>query len=258
MQKTMENSVGSSKILLGLKNSHNNSNKAHDSEFAALFYIRNINIELGKDLDEVILILKGLEDLNKKSKQILDEYCIVTERALYDDLISSSDLNLKHIGKQFRYLKANITEKINLNDFLFWEYSEILLVTVVNEYDQLKRIAFHILPEVEKMYWRSAIVQVQEETIVAITSRVSIIKQQFNFVTLNTPKHMTSAEMQNLIGSIPLNFTLNEAQNFEDEDRACKLTEATEQKNKNTFWSSVLNLLPKYLNKNISENVLSD
>ena len=80
MKTTMKNLVSQSKSFLGLRNRKSVAARAHDTEFAALFYIRNINVELDKDLNDVLHDLKGLESLNKKSRSLLETHCALNER----------------------------------------------------------------------------------------------------------------------------------------------------------------------------------
>jgi hypothetical protein len=258
MKTTMKNLVGHSKSFFGLKNRNNATARAHDTEFAALFYIRNINIELDKDLAKVLHILKGLENLNKKSKLLFETCCSLNERLLWYKILDRLDNNLVQISKQLDYLRGDTSNKINLNGFLFWEFAQSTMYCITEDYEKLKKIAFFILPPVDKMYFRSSISQVQEETLTATISHLSICKQQFDFIIENTPTHITSESMQNLINKIPTNYTLEEAQKYESDNREIELIQQNNFESKSKHWYSVLNLLPKSTHSSSSEKMMLD
>ncbi len=256
MKTTMKNLVSHSKSFLGLSNKNNAARKAHDTEFAALFYIRNITVELDKDLTDVLHILKGLESLNKKSRSLLETHCALNERLLWEEILDNLNNNLNHINQQFHYLKRNIINKINLNSSLFWEHNKSTVDCITDDYKKLKKVALQVLPQMEKMYFRSSISQVQEETLTAIISHISICKQQFDFIKQYTPKRMASESMQNIIKSIPTNYTLDEAQKYESDDREAELIQQNNFKPKH--WYSFLNLLPKSSHNSSSRNLMFD
>ena len=201
-------------------------------------------------------ILKDLESLNKKTRLLFETHCALNERILWEEILENLKNNLSHISQQFHYLKGNIIKKINLNPSLFWEFNRSEINCIAEDYEKLKNTAFKILPQIEKMYFRSAISSVQEETLTVIAIHINMCKQQFDFITKNTPNNTASQSMQNMVKSIPENYNLDEAQKFESAFRDAELIQQNNFKPKH--WYSFLNLSPKSTHDSSSGNLMLD
>lgn len=252
MTITMKNLLSHSKTFLGLRKKITASVREHDYEFAALFLIKNINVQLDNDLEETLQILNTLENLTKKSRVILETNCSVKERILWENILDALQDNLNQISQQLNYLNTSISSKSKVHSSLFWQHNQCIINRIKTDYENLGKIAFQILPQVEKMYWRSAIAQVQEEMLTAVLSRISICKQQYDFTTQYTPHKKTSTIMQNMLRNIPINFTLDEAQKYVSDNMKI------ETKPKNINWASFFNFPLKSSQKSSSENMIAN
>jgi hypothetical protein len=214
MINIMKNLFNNSKIFLGMADREKASRNLHNSQFAALFYIRNTNIELDKDLEEVLCILKGLENLNEKSSLILTASCSPSNVLFWKPILQKIEFNLTQINHQLAYLKENIVGFAILNDFIFWSQNATVLEVITQEYKKLEKITFEIIPESEKSLWQHSILKVQNEDFSKMISLINICKQQFDFTKRFTPREVNTIT-QTIVKNTPAHYSLDEARKFE-------------------------------------------
>jgi len=214
MNTIIKNLFNRSKSFLGLTDDEEFNGQADDSQFAALFFIRNINVELAKDLADIVLLLKDLEDLNKKVRSVFTSTVSGSKVDLWEAVLDCMKDHVLHLSLQISYLKDNISKNSQLNDSIFWNYNQYVLKGIKDECYRLAELGLEILPESERMYWRTNVCEVQTETIAAIELRINICKQQFDFIKKFTPKEANTI-LQTRIGSTPNYRTPKETQKYE-------------------------------------------
>ncbi len=214
MNNTLKNLFNHSKNLLRMINKKQDQDKTSESYSVALFYIRNTSIELDKDLAEVLILLKGLENLNHKIRLIYVSNCSTSESMIWESVIERLNNLLSQISEQLTHLKVNNSTHCKLHSNLFWQQNEDLMDGLVEEYKNLEEIGFKVLPTKEKMYWRMNVCDVQNETCSALVSLITICKQQFNFIKQYTPNEL-NAITKTIFKNTPSPYSANEAQNCE-------------------------------------------
>ncbi|WP_126340424.1 hypothetical protein [Kaistella jeonii] len=193
-----------------MMNKKKDPDKTSESYSAALFYIRNTNIELDKDLTEVLIMLKSLENLNHKICLIFISNFSTSESIIWESVIERLNDHLSQIREQLTHLKENRSSHCKLHSNLFWQQNEDLMESLAAEYRNLEEIGFQVLPPKEKMYWRMNVCDVQSETCTALVSLITICKQQFNFIKQYTPIEVNTIT-QTIINTPPPTYSLNEA-----------------------------------------------
>lgn len=214
MNTTIKNLFNRSKNFLRPTEKKESDGQTDDSQFAALFFIRNINVELEKDLADIVLLLKDLENLNQKVRSVFSSTICRSKVDLWESVLNCMKDYVMHLSLQISYLKDNISKKAPLNDPLFWEYNQQVLKEIKDQCHHLATLGLEILPASEKMYWRVNVCEIQTETIAVIELRISMCKQQFDFIKKFTPKEINTI-MQTRIGSTPFYSTLDEAQRYQ-------------------------------------------
>ena len=206
-----------SKNLWKGMSSTKSSRNAYDSNFAALFYIKNTSLELDKELGEVLLILKKLENINGKSKIVFKNIDPAHKVKSWEPFLNNADVYYSQISEQFTYLKENLIDKAVFNDFVFWQQIDYCLEIITLQYIDLEKIAVEFLTDKEKMYWINCVYNLQNENFEVLLSRISICRQQFDFIKKYTPNKKNGI-MQKMIKNIPENYSLDEARKYESEN----------------------------------------
>ena len=189
------------------------SNSNSESDFAALFYIRNTNIELDKDLAVVLKMVIDLEHCCTKIRLLLNAASPNKENMHWETLVEDISDHLSEIGAQLKYLKDNMLQNTTLNASLFWQQTENLIEDLTSAYQKLEVIGFEILPEEQKKYWKLGICDVQNETFQSAVSRIVMCRQQFDFIKKFTP-HVENKRMQTIIRDTPIHYSLDEARKY--------------------------------------------
>ena len=212
MITTIKNFYHHSKNYLG-RNKKKSASKTAESHFAALFYIRNTNIELEKDLDIVLKMVKDLEQCSGKIREILSAASRKTKNIDWEVLVDNVNEHLNEIREQLIYLKENRVKNTTLNASLFWQQMGNLIKDITTAHEKLEDIGFEILPEQEKKYWKLGICDVQNETFQSAVSRITMCRQQFEFIKKYTPNEINMI-MKTIIENTPTDYSLEEARKY--------------------------------------------
>lgn len=212
MITTIKNFYHHSKNYLG-QNKNKSASKTAESHFAALFYIRNTNIELEKDLDIVLKMVKDLEQCSGKIREILSAASRKTKNIDWEVLVDNVNEHLNEIREQLIYLKENRVKNTTLNASLFWQQMGNLIKDITTAHEKLEDIGFEILPEQEKKYWKLGICDLQNETFQSAVSRITMCRQQFEFIKKYTPNEINMI-MKTIIENTPTDYSLEEARKY--------------------------------------------
>ena len=112
------------------------------------------------------------------------------------------------------YLKKNIAEKNPLNSSVFWFQNQSYVDSITENYKSLEKIGLQILPEEEKLYWRTCICNTQDEIFSLIASLTNICKVELDFIEKYIPDTVDITSQQ-IINRIPADCTLEEATKYQ-------------------------------------------
>lgn len=185
-----------------------------DIQFTALFYIRSTNAHLDKDLTEVLNSLKELENLNNRSGLIFKINLLPNTKNQWMTILTEINSSSALLKEQFIYLKKNIAEKNPLNSSVFWFQNQSYVDSITENYKSLEKIGLQILPEEEKLYWRTCICNAQDEIFSLIASLTNICKVELDFIEKYIPDTVDITSQQ-IINRIPADYTLEEATKYQ-------------------------------------------
>lgn len=238
-----------------LLNKKNDSSKNLHAEFSALIYIRNTNIALDKDLDEIFQILKELQTLNKKSRLIFKTNCTLSQHILWESLINEINDNLNYVKLQLDYIKENTLKRNYLNYSFFWQQNKIYLEAVIDSYKKLEQLSIQILPKEERLIWKTNIGSTQDEFFLIMISFLNICKVELNFIKAHTPDNL-KAVMQNIVENIPNIYITRKKHRYERAYITALEKYKEEFFEKRSFWDILLKILTIDKKKSPSEHIM--
>lgn len=238
-----------------LLNKKNNSSKNRHAEFAALIYIRNTNIALDKDLEEIFQIIKELQTLNKKSRLIFKTNCTLSQHILWELLINEINDNLNYIKLQLDYIKENTIKRNYFNYSFFWQQNKIYLGAVTDSYKKLKQLSNQILPKEERSTWKTNVSSIQDEFFHIMISFLNICNVELNFIKAHTPNNL-KAVMQNIIENIPNIYITRKKHRYERAYITALEKYKKEFGERRSFWDILLKVLTIDMRKYPSEHIM--
>lgn len=249
----MKHLLDKRKTKFRLLNKKNDSSKIQHAEFVTLIYIRNTNIVLDKDMKEVLLILKELQKLNRKSRLIFKTNCSLSKHILWESLISEINDNLNYIKLQLDYIKENTIKINHFNYSLFWQQNKIFLDTIKDGYQKLEQLGTQILPKEERLIWNSNVNSIQDELFYMMISLLDICKIGLDFIKMSTPDNL-KAIMQSVIENIPkINI---KAHRYERAYITALKKYKEEFSEKRSFWDILVKVLTIDAKKSPTEHVM--
>lgn len=184
---------------LGKKNA---ISKIRHAEFVSLIYIRNTNIAMDKDLQEILRILKELQVLSRKSRMVFKTNCTLSQHILWEVLINKINDNINCIRLQIEYIKENTIKINHFNHSLFWKQNETFLNLLKESFEKIDELSSQILPQEERLTWKTNIGSNQEEFFYMMLPLLNICKIELDFIKTHTPANLKKV-MQNVIEDIP-------------------------------------------------------
>ncbi|ATL43458.1 hypothetical protein [Elizabethkingia bruuniana] len=212
------------------------------SQFAALFYIRNANTILRKDLTDILGALKELENLNKQAKDILSLHCSTEVNQQCENTLSIIGNNLAYVEEQIFYIKENIVEKNRLNSYIFWQQNQYYIEKITIDYKHIETLGFQILPKEEKLYWRINICDIQNEFFTLIIALINVCMGELKYIEAQMPARISNTT-SNIMHNIPGNYTLQQAKKYEKEYLKALVIYKTEFNKKRNLWDRLLDIL---------------
>jgi hypothetical protein len=251
----MKNLFKHPKNRFGLRNKKNISNRAYYSQFVALFYIRNTNINLRNNVIEILRMLKELQHLNNKSRLVFSTHCTLSKHNMWQFILANINENLGYVRLQFEYVKENIAKKNKINASIFWAQNKIYIESLTENHNNLLQLAVQILPEEERLSWKTTTCDFYDEIISLLIPLINICKQESEFVEKFTPKIFNKITLD-IIKNIPKNYTLQEARDYEQEYLRALTNYKNELNGKPNLWDTLLNLLSGGMHQSPSERVM--
>ncbi|WP_089859422.1 hypothetical protein [Chryseobacterium taeanense] len=251
----MKHTINKRRIKFRLLNKKNSLNKISHTEFASLLYIRNTNIALNKDLEEILRILKELQKINKKSRLVFKTNCTLTQHILWETIINEINQNLMYIKLQIEYLKENTIQANHFNFSLFWQQNKIFVKTIEDNYEKLELLGHEILPNEELLYWRANICNMYDEFFHILISLLNIGKIELNFIKTHSP-HNLSEIIQNIIINIPKIKNNDKLKRYERIYIEALKNYKEESSERLSFWNVVLKALSMNKDKSPSEQIM--
>ncbi|MCL1668196.1 hypothetical protein M2T82_09010 [Elizabethkingia ursingii] len=231
--------------------------QGNTSQLSALFYIRNANTVLRKDLTDILEALKELENLNKQAKVILNLYCSTEVDRQCEDTLARISHNLAYVEEQIFYIKENIVEKNRLNSYIFWQQNQYFIEKITIDYKHIETLGFQILPKEEKLYWRINICDIQNEFFTLIIALINICMGELKYIEEQTPARISNTTA-NIMHNIPVNYTLEQAKKYEKEYLKALLIYKTEFNKKRNLWDRLLDILAGGTHQSPKEHVMLD
>lgn len=251
----MKHTLNKRKTKFRLLNKKNSLNKISHAEFASLLYIRNTNIALNKDLEEILRILKELQKINKKSRLVFKTNCTLTQHILWETIINEINQNLMYIKLQIEYIKENTIQANHFNFSLFWQQNKIFVKTIEDNYEKLELLGHQILPNEELLYWKANICNMYDEFFHILISLLNICKIELNFIKTHSP-HNLSEIIQNIIINIPKIKNNDKLKRYERIYIEALKNYKEEFSERLSFWNVVLKALSMNKDKSPSEQIM--
>ncbi|OBS11370.1 hypothetical protein ATE49_10645 [Elizabethkingia miricola] len=227
------------------------------SQFAALFYIRNANTTLRKDLTDILGALKELENLNKQAKDILSLHSSTEVNQQCENTLSIIGNNLAYVEEQIFYIKENIVEKNRLNSYIFWQQNQYYIEKITIDYKHIETLGFQILPKEGKLYWRINICDIQNEFFTLIIALINVCMGELKYIEAQTPARISNIT-SNIMHNIPGNYTFQQAKKYEKEYLKALVIYKTEFNKKRNLWDRLLDILAGGAHQSPREHVMLD
>lgn len=237
----MRNLLKRTRNRMGLRDSIKNR-ILQDTQFTALFYIRSTNAHLDKDLTEILNSLKELENLNRRSGVVFKINLLPETNDQWMTVLTEISNSSTLLKEQFTYLKKNIAKKNTLNSTVFWLQNQSYITSIAENYKSLEKIGLQVLPEEEKLYWRTCICNTQDEIFSLIASLANICKVELDFIEkyiLDT----VDVTSQNIINSIPPDCSLEEATSYHQYYQNALDHYNNDSERKQNIWDKLLYVL---------------
>lgn len=251
----MSRQLNKRKYKFQLLSKKNATSKIRHAEFVALIYIRNTNIALDNDLQEILQILKKLQTLNKKSRLIFKTNCTLSQHILWEALINEINDNLNHIKQQVDYIKENTIKINHFNHYIFWQQNEVFLNSVKTYYKKIEELGHKILSAETKVIWKTNVGNSQDEFLSTMIPLLNICKIELNFIKMHTPDNLKTI-MQDVVNTIPKIRNKKRSHRYERAYITALEKYKKEFSEKRSFWDILLKVLTIDMKKPPSEYIM--
>ena len=230
-------------------------NGIYHSELRALLSIRNFSNGLEKHYSQMVQIQKNLEELNKNALAIIVGNCSTEAQEKYKVGLKKIDRDLKVINEVLNLGKEKVNSHDRSNSSALWNKFDLHLNNIKEEYKNLEKLGFEILPESEHVHWKKDICNFEAAILPLIVSHAKTCQIELQMIEKYTPDEIHNIS-QIIFNHIPEDFNFEQADKYEKDYLNVFEDFKNEFRKDKNLWDKFLDILAGGTHQSPSERVM--
>jgi hypothetical protein len=231
--------------------------KCYNPGLRALLSVKHFTKTLENDYNDLLIIEDDLNKLNLKAQIMIDAN-------MSPEVIDKWKVALVEINKAIKDINSVLTsakEKIEHNEKdsypEFWKLLTSPLTELKNHSKNAANLGLTVLPENIHTQWENEYVKVQEPFVDSLITYVESCRILLQMIDRYTPDEL-NAITQIIADHVPLNFTYEEALDYQKDYYKELLNFKKEFKQEKNLWDKFLDILAGGTHQSPSERVMFD
>ncbi len=234
-----------------------NENRRHNPGLKALLSMRNCNITLEKEYEELLEIEAELDAMNKTGMLQIATHCNSEMQAKWKEQVDKGNEEIAGLNKTLKEEKEKIEKKEVITFTDLWNS----LASNVNKLRESAKISgslgFELLPETEHANWESKFLNLQRPLVEMVISYVESCMVLLRMIEKYTPEELNIIT-KIVVDKIPLDFTYKEAVVYEKDYFKALVDFKQEFKEEKNLWDKFLDILAGGTHQQPSERVMME
>lgn len=244
-------------VLKVIANETIDDSKSHNPGLRALLAIKKHTALLVSDINELLQFKSKLDDLYKKGLQLLEANSSPQSVTIWKG-------EFLKVNKAFKGIKDSLSTAKEMTDQNIKEgYTEIWKQLAVHK-SELKEGSkntinkgFVLLPEAFHLRWETEFVKLEKPLMYSLLTRIESCRVMLQIIEQYTP-HELNAINEIIVDHIPLDFTYDEALDYQKDYYKALTNFKKEFKEEKNLWDKFLDILAGGTHQSPSERVMME
>ncbi len=235
----------------------NSNTKSHNPGLKALLAIKNLNATLEKDYTELLKIESSLDELNQQALLIIESISSPEATAEWKASLHEINIAINGINNKLIAAKEMIEQKAKEGYTEIWKQLAVYLTLLKDNAKKLVSIGLEALPEALHPQWENEFVKLETPLIESIIANVASCRVLLQMIERYTPDEL-NAITKIIVDKIPLNFTYDEAVEYQKDYYKALVNFKKEFKEEKNLWDKFLDILAGGTHQSPSERVMME
>lgn len=231
--------------------------KVRNPGLRALLAIKKISATLETDFVELLALENDLNTLNQKGLSIIEALATTEAQAQWKLTLDEMYIALTGINDTFADAKEKIDQKATEGYPEIWKQLTELVLGFEKNSKQLTNLGLDILDEGAHPQWQFEYVELENELVEKLVDRIESCRILLQMIERYTPDELNSIT-QIIVDQIPLNFTYQEAVDYQTDYYKALINFKKEFKQEKNLWDKFLDILAGGTHQLPSERVMME
>ncbi len=231
--------------------------KSRNPGLRALLAIKKITATLETDFTELLAIENDLNTLNQKGLSIIEALATPEAQAQWKLTLDEMYISLTGISDKLADAKEKIDQKATEGYPEIWKQLSELVLGFEKNSKQLAYLGLDILAKGAHPQWQYEYVELENELVEKLVDRVESCRILLQMIERYTPDELNSIT-QIIVDQIPLNFTYQEAVDYQTDYYKALINFKKEFKQEKNLWDKFLDILAGGTHQLPSERVMME
>lgn len=223
----------------------------------ALLAIKKISATLETDFAELLALEKDLHTLNQKGLSIIEALATPEAQEQWKLTLDEIYISLTGINDKLADAKEKIDQKATEGYREIWKQVAELVLGFEKNSKQLTNLGLDILDEGAHPQWQFEYVELENELVEKLVDRIESCRILLQMIERYTPDELNSIT-QIIVDQIPLNFTYQEAVDYQTDYYKALINFKKEFKQEKNLWDKFLDILAGGTHQLPSERVMME
>lgn len=235
----------------------NSNSKSHNPGLRALMALKNFTATLEGDYTKLLQLENDLNELNKKALLIISTNTSTDVTTRWKEILQEANNAINGINETLTSAKKKVDEKAKEGYSELWNQLSIYLVVLKENSKNASNTGLNALPESIHYQWENEFVKVQIPMLQSIITHVESCRVLLQIIERYTPDELNIIT-QIIIDQIPLDFTYQEAVDYQNDYYKALVNFKKEFKEEKNLWDKFLDILAGGTHQSPSERVMME
>lgn len=231
--------------------------KSHNPRLRALLAIKKHTATLVNDLNELLQFESKLDQLYNKGLQLFEANSSPQSIAIWKGEFLKINNAFRGINDSLSSAKEMTDQNIKEGFTELWKQLAVHKLALKESSENAINEGFVLLPEAFHLKWETEIVKLEKPLVQSLLKHVESCRVMLQFIEQYTPDEL-NAISQIIVDHIPLDFTYDEALEYQKEYYKALENFKKEFKEEKNLWDKFLDILAGGANQSPSERVMME
>jgi hypothetical protein len=231
------------------------STKSHNPGLRALLSIKKFTATLENDHTELLQIESELDKVNKEGLLIIEATTSPEATIQWKAIVLEMNKSLSGINATLTAAKDKILLKEKNDSSELWDQLAVNLTALKDNAKNATNTALTLLPEAVHTQWEKEFATLQKPLVESLLAHVDSCRVLLQLIERYTPEEL-NAITQIIVDHIPLDFTYEEALEYQKDYYKALINFKKEFKGEKNLWDKFLDILAGGTHQLPSERVM--